>query len=424
MRHNWILMTLLSALVLLTTGCGTKSSMDEETLQALIEEYGEPTVVELSEPGTLEEHLGDVADDSKKVFLRISGPLNGTDIIFLNSYKFNVTLCLDLLDAVIVAGGEPYEKRFGIFDDGTPVVTEDNVVGYRMFSGLNNLQKIFLPTTIVRIDDDAFEYVDHLSYVRLPESLKIIGDEAFYGCALTEVELPDGLDSLGRNVFSKGVKSIRIPQSVRHMSETTGEYQDIYMEWTPNEIKAFKDYDVQWTETGSRSQGHFTITFRRPRLHVPEQYIEAYKETFKGYTGVVADNGDEDSGVRGVLDTSLFGRWNNQNDPQVSMVLSRELAEADGIDGVGYLDASNEYYETEFRLKFKTHQPEGNNILITYDKLEMEYTGDPDDYDSDVEVVEHVTGQGELTIIPQGDDKVKIKSSEARINGAVLFRMQ
>ena len=413
----------LSAMVLLMTGCGTKSSMDEETLQALIEEYGEPTVVELSEPGTLEEHLGDIAGDSKKVFLRISGPLNGTDIIFLNSYRFGATLCLDLLDAVIVAGDEPYEKRFGIFDDGTPVVTEDNVVGYRMFSGLNNLQKMFLPTTIVRIDDDAFEYVDHLSYVRLPESLKIIGDEAFYGCALTEVELPDGLDSLGRNVFSKGVESIRIPQSVRHMAEKTGEYQDIYMEWTPKEIKAFKDYNLQWMETGSSGQGHFTFAFKRPRLHVPEQYIDAYKETFKGYTGVVADNGDEDGDVRGELNTSLFGRWNNRNDPQVNMVLSRELAEADGVDGVGYLDASNEYYETEFRLKFKTHQPEGDNIVIAYDKIEIEFTGDPDDYDSDVEIIERVTGHGELTIIPQGDDKVKIKSSEARINGTVLFRI-
>lgn len=59
-----------------------------------------------------------------------------------------------------------------------------------------------------------------LTSVKLPATIKTIGDYAFYGCtALEKIELPDGLTSIGRNAFfdNSVMTELNIPESVDTM---------------------------------------------------------------------------------------------------------------------------------------------------------------------------------------------------------------
>ena len=51
----------------------------------------------------------------------------------------------------------------------------------------------------------------------IPSSVKNIGTNAFAGCTnLTEINLPDGLESIGYGAFAdSGLDTIRVPKSVK-----------------------------------------------------------------------------------------------------------------------------------------------------------------------------------------------------------------
>lgn len=424
MRRNIVLMMMLAMAVLLGS-CGKKSSMDEATEKALIEKYGEPVEVSVSKPGTLSEKLEGLKDGDG-VFLRIFGELNGTDIVALNNcYCHSSVKVLDLLDADFVAGGKPYDIIN--FDGDSISLTEDHVAGQNILSRMTSTEQLFLPLTLTKIDAEAFNGLRSLTYVRLPQSLTIIGDRAFSGSdEMASVELPEGLDSLGAKVFGDGIKTIRIPKSVRRLAkDRLGEFTDIYMEWTPDELRAFQDFNLEWLKHESKGQGVSTFTFMRPTLHVPADYIEAYKSTFKNYGAVVADNGDEPepAAESASLNNTLMGRWSNNNDPTIEMVLAAEQGDHDGIQGMGYLLAANEYFEYDLKLVFKNLTADGNNIRVSYDKIEQTYA-DPDDPDSAADAGEKKIGEGELTVVALGSGKAKIESSESRLNGVQMFKAQ
>lgn len=64
----------------------------------------------------------------------------------------------------------------------------------------------------------AFMDCFNLSYVKLPSTLRSIGDKAFSGCtSLTSVTLPDGLEYLGSSAFNSctSLKSVNIPRGCR-----------------------------------------------------------------------------------------------------------------------------------------------------------------------------------------------------------------
>lgn len=58
-----------------------------------------------------------------------------------------------------------------------------------------------VPDTVKTIGKDAFRYAENLSDVSLPSSLEEIGEEAFYGSALTGVEIPALVTSIGKDAF-------------------------------------------------------------------------------------------------------------------------------------------------------------------------------------------------------------------------------
>ena len=86
--------------------------------------------------------------------------------------------------------------------------------------------------------------------------------------------------------------------------------------------------------------------------------------------------------------------------------------------GDWYLPSSD-----ELKLVFKNLTADGNNIRVSYDKIEQTYA-DPDDPDSAADAGEKKIGEGELTVVALGSGTAKIESSESRLNGVQMFKAQ
>ena len=70
------------------------------------------------------------------------------------------------------------------------------------FQGMNAVTEVILPDSIESVGEKAFMSCVALTSVQMPASLKTIGRYAFYGCvALTNVEIGAGVESVGENAF-------------------------------------------------------------------------------------------------------------------------------------------------------------------------------------------------------------------------------
>ena len=60
----------------------------------------------------------------------------------------------------------------------------------------------YIPDTYDKIGDNAFYYESSLTSVDIPDSVKIIGSQAFRGTSITSVTIPNKVESIGSNAFS------------------------------------------------------------------------------------------------------------------------------------------------------------------------------------------------------------------------------
>ncbi|MBR5277511.1 MAG: C10 family peptidase [Bacteroidaceae bacterium] len=139
--------------------------------------------------GTLANIVPTEAADTMSI-ITLGGRLCGLDLSFIReNLKVNV---LDMRKTEIVAGPGTY------YGDYT---TEDNLVGVRMFYGVE-INKIYLPEGITKIDNYAFYQNEKLSHILLGQEVSYIGSYAFSGCtALERVTIPASVKELGRNAF-------------------------------------------------------------------------------------------------------------------------------------------------------------------------------------------------------------------------------
>lgn len=143
----------------------------------------------LNQAGTLNAHFDE--EQLPILFsLELTGPLNGNDINVLQ--KLTNLVKLDLSNATITAGGDPYESQ-PEFGDKEKFFTQDNYIGEYLFSSLSS----------------------HLQEITLPLSVTSIGDGAFYGCGISSLAIPSGVTRIGRSAFRECTKltAIRIPKN-------------------------------------------------------------------------------------------------------------------------------------------------------------------------------------------------------------------
>lgn len=135
----------------------------EETLSVI--QQGGLLVVTVKTAGTLKQLI----EDYKNVqSLKVSGPLNGTDINLLQDMgEEHNLISLDLSEASIVSGGEYYyyttEAKY----------TTDNEIGEYMFVNAK-FEKVVLPNNITKIGVGSFG-CPNLKEINIPESVMEVG---------------------------------------------------------------------------------------------------------------------------------------------------------------------------------------------------------------------------------------------------------
>ena len=208
-------------------------------IQSVSEKHSGIWEVTLTEPGTLAEKLGLTITGKNPLIidgnynkyekLKISGPINGTDIgaiRFMGGRDVNncdVTHAgnlkyLDLYDADIKAGGEDYNQ-----DGSNDRITEDNCIDTYMFWELDKLETLILPKSVTKIKNHAFNNCNALSRLVIGDNTKSIGAKVTHDCPqLKEVILlGNEAPATDKNAWSEDtpISIFYTPNSVReHIS--------------------------------------------------------------------------------------------------------------------------------------------------------------------------------------------------------------
>lgn len=112
----------------------------------------------------------------------------------------------------------------------------------------NRLEEIIFSEGCEIIDGDGFRgaFADQrqLKYVKLPKSLRIIGDNAFRNCiSLLDVEFPAGLQKIGRDAFAycDSLEEVRLPENLQELeSEAFRSCKLLKKVLLPNKLKTIK----------------------------------------------------------------------------------------------------------------------------------------------------------------------------------------
>ena len=198
--------------------------------------------VNVEKPGTLNELIVD-SIKSKITSLKVNGKINSTDLRTIRQMAGNnpdgtvqrsILTSLDLGDAVIVSGGEPY-----LADEKRQLTTTDNEIPERAFFNCRSIRNLILPKTITAIGDGAFGRVLRLEEISIPtgddknyvfdghalmtkdskeliavlpnnkgnynvaKGITKIHNYGFSGCSrLSTISLPNTITAIGDEVFS------------------------------------------------------------------------------------------------------------------------------------------------------------------------------------------------------------------------------
>ncbi len=188
-------------LVAMVLGAGVCACSDDDDELSSVSIKTENTVT-METAGTLRQSL--ILDGKlwSITSLKITGPINGDDIICLRQMLrctdedeslWGVLTVLDLSDASIVEGGDSYYRSYS---------TSNDEIGNYMFYNCIGLERIALPKSVTKIRAHAFVDCYGLTAITILESVTTIGLEAFYWCdGLTEVTIGSGVTSIGSYAF-------------------------------------------------------------------------------------------------------------------------------------------------------------------------------------------------------------------------------
>lgn len=207
-------LTLLLALILLPAG---GSAQSEIHLDVLV-------------PGALS-HLIPESEKYNVVSLSVKGELNGDDLRMLREMAGSdvngiatpgILENLDLSEARMVAGGDPYFSLSGSDGAMHNFYASNDSLGYGTFFSCGSLKRVVLPESLSVVGDWVFANCVSLTELVCPENVKSIGAYAFSSCtSLTQIVLPAGLTEIGKNAFQAcySIRSLNIPGGIKKLED-------------------------------------------------------------------------------------------------------------------------------------------------------------------------------------------------------------
>lgn len=116
---------------------------------------------------------------------------------------------------------EEYPKYIEIpeFLNGKKVTILDS----RLFANKEKIKKVFLPQSIKKIGDGAFFKCKNLNYVNIPDGVETIVRNTFYGTSsLSSINLPSSIKKIEEGAFdSGGLYSVEVPGSIQKIEKNS-----------------------------------------------------------------------------------------------------------------------------------------------------------------------------------------------------------
>lgn len=167
----------------------------------------------LSAPGTLESVLGDDINNIDSLVVR--GPINAADFHTIWSASFNGNLSVINLEGTSIENGIIPPRAFWHQDEQ---LQEDGTIY------VIALKRIILPNQIKTIGDFAFSYAIHLESINIPSKLQNLGIYCFSDCmslATNPMQLPEGLMDIPAMCFMncESLDEIKLPTTIKHIGE-------------------------------------------------------------------------------------------------------------------------------------------------------------------------------------------------------------
>lgn len=207
--------------------------------------HGETVEVHVLEAGSLGRCLTDQQKE-ETTSLKVSGTLDGSDLRLLRwmtgtDHRWIPTegklTELDLSEAVLVEGGEPFMAAYNTQMLASPIWinARADALPEQLFSG-SNLQTIVLPSSIKKIYSTFSDAKELTGSIVVPEGVQVVGEWAFSSSAIEEITLPSTLtnttdgsmmhlnnEAMGAHVFDgcSRLRKVNIPAGVPALKDQT-----------------------------------------------------------------------------------------------------------------------------------------------------------------------------------------------------------
>lgn len=166
-------------------------------------------------PGELNTKLT-VGEFSTITDLTLSGSIDARDFLFIRQ-KMPALAAIDLSNVTVAA----YTGKEGL--EGNVQATFPANALVSSFSGNTSLTSVVLPQSITMIGENAFFNCKNLKSVTMPSALTSIGKQAFMYCpSLTSLTIPATVTDIGQYAFSQSNISITVDAGNQNYSSAEG----------------------------------------------------------------------------------------------------------------------------------------------------------------------------------------------------------